>query len=58
MLKHEKNGIHIVIVYIEKNELVIWLKIHGIKIKLGVKNISDLTINEIKGIFNSRIPKK
>ena len=58
MLKHEKNGIHIVIVYIEKNELVIWLKIHGIKIKLGVKNISDLTINEIKGIFNCRIPKK
>lgn len=38
----------------EKNKPVIWLKMHDMQDELGVKNISDLTIKEIKGIFNSR----
>ena len=31
---------------------------HNIQVKLGAKNMADLTIKEIKGIFNSRNPTK
>ena len=31
---------------------------HDIQVKLCVKNMSDLRVKEIKGIFNSRNPTK
>ena len=31
---------------------------HGIQVKSSVKNMSDLTIKQIKGIFNNRSPTK
>ena len=31
---------------------------HDIQVKLGFKNMSKLTIKEIKGIFNNRNPTK
>ena len=37
--------------YIEKNKTVLWIKIHDIRDKLGVKNMSDLSIRAIKGIY-------
>ena len=51
---YEKNGIHAIIVYNETNKLVTWLKMHDTQAKLGVKNMSNLTVNKINGIFNSR----
>ena len=55
MLKHtKKNGIHAIIVYNETNKLVTWLKMHDTQAKLSVKNMFNLTINKINGIFNSR----
>ena len=47
-------GINTIIVNNEENKPVIWLKMHDMQDELGVKNMSDLTIKEIKGIFNSR----
>ena len=38
----------------KKQEL--WLKMHDIQVKLGVKKISDLIRKEICGIFNSNDP--
>ena len=55
---YEKNGIHTIIIKNEKNKPVIWLKMHDIQDKLGVKSMSDLTIKEIKGIFIVRNPTK
>ena len=50
----KNNGINTIIVNNGENKPVIWLKMHDMQDELGVKNISDLTIKEIKGIFNSR----
>ena len=36
----------------KKNKLEIWLKMCDIQDKLGVKNMSDLAIKEIEGIYN------
>ena len=38
-----------------KKKLVIWLKMYDLQIKSGVKNMFDMTIKEIKGIFNKKI---
>ena len=37
---------------------VLWIKEINIEDKLGVKNISDLTIKAIKGIFDTEILTK
>ena len=50
----EKCGIKLMIIRNEKNKLEIWLKIHDIQDKLGVKNMSDLVIKEIEGIYNEK----
>ena len=50
----EKCGIKLMIIRNEKNKLEIWLKIHHIQDKLGVKNMSDLVIKEIEGIYNEK----
>ena len=38
----------------EENKLEIWLRMQDIQLNLGAKNISDLTIKEIKGIYNKK----
>ena len=48
---YRKSGINTIIVSNERNKLVIWLNMHDIHVRLGVKNMSDLTIKEIKCIF-------
>ena len=35
-----------------KNSSLFWIKMNGVQEGLGLKNISDLVIKEIKGIFN------
>ena len=50
----EESDIHIRIIKNEENKSEIWLKIHDIQDKLGVKNMSDLTIKEIEGIYNKK----
>ena len=56
MLKHGgKSGIHIRIIKNEENKTEIWLRMHDIKDKLGVKNVSDLTIKEIEDIYIKKI---
>ena len=37
-----------------KNSDLLWMKLNDVQKGLGVKNISDLIIKEIKGIFNNR----
>ena len=48
----KEGGINMRIIKNEENKLEIWLKIHDIRDKLGVKSMSDLMIKEIKGIYN------
>ena len=50
----EKSGIHMRIIRNEENKLEIWLRMQDIQLNLGAKNISDLTIKEIKGIYNKK----
>ena len=50
----KNNSINTIIVNNEEKKPVIWLKMHDMQDEVGVKNMSDLTIKEIKGIFNSR----
>ena len=50
----KNNRINTIIVNNEEKKPVIWLKMHDMQDEVGVKNMSDLTIKEIKGIFNSR----
>ena len=49
-----KSGIHIKLSRNEENELKIWLKMLDIQDKLGAKNMPDLTIKEIEGIYNKK----
>ena len=37
-----------------KNKKELWLKTHDILVELGVKNMSDLAIKEIEGIYNKK----
>ena len=38
----------------KNNKIALWRKIYDIQIKLGVKNMSDLTIKSIKGIYDTK----
>ena len=40
------------------NKSVLWIKMHHIQDKLGVKNMSDLTIKAIKCIYETKTPTK
>ena len=53
---YEKNCIHTKTVHKKVNKSVLCIKIHDIQDKLGAKNMSDLTIKEIKGIYNTKTP--
>ena len=41
-----------------KNSDLFWMEINDVQKGLGVKNICDLIIKEIKGIFNTRNPEE
>ena len=65
VLKHGKNWIDIIIVHNKKIRLVIWLRLHDIQVRLGVKmdynRRSDGFIYiygelPLKVIMNSRVP--
>ena len=51
----KKSGIGMIIIKNEENKLEIWLKMIDIQIKLGVKNMSDLSIKEIEVIYNKKM---
>ena len=55
---YAKTCIHRIEVIKKNNKPVIWLKIHNIQDKLDFKNMSDLTIKAIKGIYNTETPTK
>ena len=50
----EKSGINMRAIKNEENKLEISLKVRDIQDKLGVKNMCDLTIKEIEGIYNKK----
>ena len=50
---YAKNCLHTVNVVKKNNKLVLWIKMHILQEKLGVKNMSDLTIKAIKGIYDA-----
>ena len=41
-------------VHKKDNKSVLWIKMHDIQDKLGVKNMSCLTIKAIKDIYNTK----
>ena len=53
-----KSHIHTLIVHKKGNKSELWIKIHDIQDKLGVKNSYDLTIKAIKGIYETKTPTK
>ena len=50
----EKSGVNMRTIKNEENKLEIPLKVRDIQDKLGVKNMCDLTIKEIEGIYNKK----
>ena len=50
---YAENYVHTITVIQKDNKSVLWMKIHNIKDKLGIKNMSDLTIKAIKGIYDT-----
>ena len=47
-------GIEFIVYRNEENKLELWLKMCDIQDNLDVKNMSDLTIKEIEGIYNKK----
>ena len=51
----EKNGIETAIFNnLTKNKKELWLKMHDIQVELGFKEMTDLTMKEIKWIYNKK----
>ena len=50
------NCINTVTVHKKDNKTVLWIKMYNIQDSLGVKNMSDLTIKAIKGIYETKSP--
>ena len=40
------------------NKSILWMKTHVIQDNLGFKNMYDLTVKEIKGIYKTKTPTK
>ena len=55
---YPENCVHTINVIKKDNKLVLWVNMHDIKDKLGVKNMFDLTINAIKSIYDTENPTK
>ena len=51
---YDESCVHVTAVHKKDNKTVLWIKIHDIQVKLVVKNMSDLTIKVIKGIYNTK----
>ena len=58
VLRHGKNVIlkQIFLIISQKKKKKLWLKIHDVQVKLGVKNMSYFVRKEIYGIFNTINP--
>ena len=50
---YSKNCVSLGKVNKKHKKLVLWITMHNIKYKLGVKNMSDLTIKAIKDIYET-----
>ena len=55
---YAKNCVHTIKVIQKDNKSVLWVKMHDIEEKLGIKNMSDLIMKAIKGIDNTKNPTK
>ena len=42
----------------QDNKSILWMKTHVIQDNLGFKNMYDLTVKEIKGIYKTKTPTK
>ena len=58
MPKNVKICVHTINVIKNDNTSILWIKVHDIQCKLGVKYISDLTIKAIRGIHDTENPTK
>ena len=41
---------------IKDNKSILWIKMHNMQVKMVVKNMSNLTIKIIRGIYNTETP--
>ena len=55
---YAENCVHTIEVIKKDNKSFLWIKIHNIQDKLGVKNMSDLTTKAIRDIHNAETPTK
>ena len=55
---YAENCDHTIKVIKKDNKWVFWIQMHDIPYKLGVKNMSDLTIKAIKGIYKTKTPTR
>ena len=55
---YAENCVHTVKVIRKEDKSVSWIKMHDIQEKLGARNMSDLTIKAIKGIYKPNTPTK
>ena len=53
-----ENCVHTINVTKRDNKSILWIKMHDIQDKLGVRNMSDLTIIAIKGIRDTEKYKR
>ena len=51
---YAENCVHTMKVIKRDNKSTLWIKMRDIQDKLGVKNMSDLTIKAIKGIYKTK----
>ena len=49
-----KNSVNTIKVIKKDNKSVLWVKMHNVQDKFGVKNMCDLTIKAIKGIYDTK----
>ena len=54
---YAENCVHTINVIKKDNKSVLWIKMHDIQDKMGVKNISDLTIKAIRCIYSETLKK-
>ena len=55
---YAENYVHTLKVNEKGSKSELWIKKHDIKNKLGVKNMSDLSIKAIKDIYETKTPTK
>ena len=53
---YAENCVHTIEVIKKDNKLVSWIKMHDIQNNLGIKNMSDLIIKAVQGIYKTETP--